>query len=165
MIYHNNTICKQKPSFRRGNYLLLIQYVTKVRLLCDSSTNVCYWVLFFSEKCLTERQDIPWLCESEKPSEDLKEVEESNSTTNKQVHIKNFVFFHVCSNEFSQGWKSLYNTVVYMIKTTNKRPYYNVQACLYVFEYSSLIKNGPHRIKAFCQFSYAAIFLFDSIDD
>ena len=28
---------------------------------------------------------------------------------------KNIVIFHVCCHGFSQGWKSLYNTVVYMI--------------------------------------------------
>ena len=33
-----------------------------------------------------------------------------------QTHVKNTVFFQVCSYGFSQGWKSLYNTVVYMIK-------------------------------------------------
>ena len=30
---------------------------------------------------------------------------------------KNILFFHVCCYDFSQGWKSLYNIVVYMIKT------------------------------------------------
>ena len=30
---------------------------------------------------------------------------------------KNTIFFDVCCYDFSQGWKSLYNTLVYMINT------------------------------------------------
>ena len=30
-------------------------------------------------------------------------------------HVKNTILFHVCCYGFSQGWRSLYNTVVYMI--------------------------------------------------
>ena len=33
-----------------------------------------------------------------------------------QTHVKNTILFHVCRYGFSQGWKSLCNTVVYMIK-------------------------------------------------
>ena len=33
-----------------------------------------------------------------------------------QTHLKKYRIFHVCCYGFSQGWKSLYNTVVYMIK-------------------------------------------------
>ena len=32
-----------------------------------------------------------------------------------QTHVKNTIFFHVCCYGSSKGWKSLYNTVVYMI--------------------------------------------------
>ena len=35
---------------------------------------------------------------------------------NGEGHVKNTIFFHVCCYGFSQDWKSLYNTVVYMIK-------------------------------------------------
>ena len=35
---------------------------------------------------------------------------------NGEAHVKNTIFFHVCCYGFSQDWKSLYNTVVYMIK-------------------------------------------------
>ena len=30
---------------------------------------------------------------------------------------KNTTFFDMCCYDFSQGWKSLYNTLVYMINT------------------------------------------------
>ena len=33
-----------------------------------------------------------------------------------QTYLKNIVFFYVSCWDFSQGWKSLYNTIIYMIK-------------------------------------------------
>ena len=33
---------------------------------------------------------------------------------------KSIVFFHVCCYGFSRGWKSVYNTVVYMIIRLNE---------------------------------------------
>ena len=36
-----------------------------------------------------------------------------------QTHVKKYLIFPVCCYNFSQGWKSLYNTVVCMIKTIN----------------------------------------------
>ena len=39
-----------------------------------------------------------------------------------QTHVKKWVFFNVCCYGFSQGWKSLYNTVVYMINI-NTHPF------------------------------------------
>ena len=35
---------------------------------------------------------------------------------NGEGQVKNTIFFHACCYGFSQGWKSLYHTVVYMIK-------------------------------------------------
>ena len=32
-----------------------------------------------------------------------------------QTHVENTILFHVCFSGFSQCWKSLINTVVYMI--------------------------------------------------
>ena len=32
------------------------------------------------------------------------------------IHVKNTIFFHLCCYGFSQGWKSLYNTAVYVLK-------------------------------------------------
>ena len=34
-----------------------------------------------------------------------------------QTITKNIVFFHTCCYGFSQGWKSLYNTIVYAIES------------------------------------------------
>ena len=34
-----------------------------------------------------------------------------------QTHMKKEVFFHMCCYSFSQGWKSLYNTIVNAIKS------------------------------------------------
>ena len=33
-----------------------------------------------------------------------------------QTYLQNIAFFYVSCWDFSQGWKSLYNTIVYMIK-------------------------------------------------
>ena len=35
---------------------------------------------------------------------------------NGEGHVKNTIFLHACCYGFSQGWKSLYHTVVYKIK-------------------------------------------------
>ena len=48
------------------------------------------------------------------------------------THVKNIVFFHVCCYSFSQGWKSLYNTVVHMINRTNSIALFNVKICLFM---------------------------------
>ena len=50
-----------------------------------------------------------------------------------QTHLKKYRIFHVCCYGFSQGWKSVYNTVVYMIK---KYYLHSLQRCrgAYLFQ-------------------------------
>ena len=49
---------------------------------------------------------------------------------------KNIVIFHVCCYGFSQGWKSLYNTLVYVIKGCFNGPFYSCVFGCQVFEQS-----------------------------
>ena len=71
---------------------------------------------------------------------------------------KNIVFFHVRHYGFPQGWQSLYNTVVYMIKTVSRKLanittvsrkslhpiktfIYGYSGCIKILPYDSLLKN------------------------
>ena len=44
-----------------------------------------------------------------------KTIDVSAADCQYQTHKKKIIFFHVCCYRFSQGWKSLYNTIVYVI--------------------------------------------------
>ena len=52
------------------------------------------------------------------------------------THEKILYFFHVCCYGFSQGWKSLYNTLVYVIKGCFNGPFYSCVLGCQVFEQS-----------------------------
>ena len=65
---------------------------------------------------------------------------------------KIIVFFHVCCNGFSQGLKSLYNTVVYMIKSFLSRGghFWCVSRhfdCIYTASLSRLVKTYSMQLK------------------
>ena len=76
------------------------------------------WALHWPEKSTllrngNKRIDNPWI-------KILKSVgaeaqDENTSTCSMQELFFSWVFFHECCDGFSQGWKSMCNTIVYMI--------------------------------------------------
>ena len=56
------------------------------------------------------------VCSSTWPSGAKGEWRVSSWLAISNTREKNIVFFHVCCYHFSQSWKSLYNSVLYMIK-------------------------------------------------
>ena len=89
---------------------------------------VCEWYEFSSVLALIILENLDWdwwrLCHSLTWQSSAKGRWRVNSwLAISNIRLKKIAFFHVCCSGFSQGWKSLYNTAVYVISEYKFSPW------------------------------------------